>query len=149
MPPNPFAPKPVPRRTKAYVQMFVGPQLRPDGRMPVSAHQEVAGLLDELSSITHERRGVYNRIDLVRSTLDEWIQREYDYRELPNEVFHALYYRTGHREWRKAITHAERDALGVKLAQVRSILGQHYPDCPPLRMVFRKLGLAEKSLNTW
>lgn len=149
MPPNPFAPKPVPRGTKAFVQMFAGSQLRPDGRMPVAAHDEAAGLLDGLLSITHERRGFYNRIGAVRSTLDEWVQREYDYSELSNEAFHALYYRNGHREWRKSITAAERDDLAQKLARLRIILGEHYPDCLPLRMLQRKLDLAEKSLNTW
>lgn len=149
MPPNPFAPKPVPRQTKPYTQTFVGQQLRPDGRMPIAAHQAVAGLLDDLLSITHERRGVCNRVDWVRSTLDEWVQREYDSNELPNEVFHALYYRAGHREWRKSITPIERDILSAKIAQVRSILNEHYPDCPPLRAMIRKLDLAEKSLNTW
>lgn len=149
MPPNPFAPKPIPRHTKPYTQTFVGPQLRPDGRMPIAAHHEVARLLGSLLSITHERRGIYNRIDLVRSTLDEWVQREYDHNALPNEVFHALYYRAGDQNWLKSITPEQRDDLHTKIAQVRTILTRHYPDCRPLHSVIRKLNLAEKSLNTW
>lgn len=149
MPPNPFAPKPVPRGTKTFVQMFAGPQLRPDARMLIAAHDEVAGLLAGLLSITHDRRGVYNRIDAVRSMLDEWVQREYDYSELSSETFHALYYRNGHREWRKSITEAERDDLATKLVRLRVILGDQYPDCLPMRGLLRKLDLAEKSLNTW
>lgn len=149
MPPNPLAPKSVPRGTKAFVQMFAGPKLRPDARMPIAAHDEAAGLLDGLLSITHERPGLYNRIDTVRSTLDEWVQREYNYSELPNVTFHALYYRNGHREWRKSITTAERAELAMKIAQLRTILSRHYPDCQPLRGLLRKLDLAEKSLGTW
>ncbi len=149
MPPNPFAPKPVPHGTKAFVQTFAGPQLRPDARMPIAAHDEAAGLLDGLLSITHERRGIYNRIDTVRSTLDEWIQREYDYSELSNETFHALYYRNGSREWRKSITAAESKDLTRKLTRLRALLMEHYPDCKPLRGLLRKLDLAGTSLDNW
>lgn len=49
-------------------------------------------LLKSVLVASFHRKGVYNRVDGIRSELDEWTMREYNRAELPSEVFFDLYY---------------------------------------------------------
>ena len=144
-----------PRRTKpqrnsvGYVQTFVGPQRRPKGKMPIEAHTEVGALLLSVLVDSYYRKGVYNRIDSVRSELDEWTQREYSHDELPNEQFFDLYYHESNTTFSRSLSVAERDRHVDSLERVKQILRSHYPDCPPLRSLVGKVDSAIKSMQTW
>lgn len=137
------------RSTVGYVQTFVGPRRRPKGRMPIEAHVEVGRLLKSVLKGTFDRKGVYNRVDSIRSELDEWTQREYDHAELPNERFFDLYYRDSGSPVLRPLTVAERDDYQVSLVKAKEILVKHYPDCPPLRSLLKKVDAAAKSLQNW
>ncbi|MGH8027869.1 MAG: DUF5623 domain-containing protein [Pseudoxanthomonas sp.] len=132
-----------------YVQTFVGPQRRPDARMPISAHEEIGKILKSVMSICHNRRGIANKIDAVRSELDEWIQREYDQSELPSERFHQIYYGDNDLHEKKSITDTERMLLMENLDEITGILSRHYPDCAPRRALIRSIGTAQKALIRW
>lgn len=146
----PVAPKPpAPRDSVGYVQTFVGPQRRPKGRMPIEAHAEVGRLLKSVLTATHHRKGVYNRVNAVRSELDEWTQREYGRAELPSEQFFELYYHESGSTFERALSATERARHDMSLLEAKKILTQYYPDCPPLRSLLKKLDAAQKSLLTW
>lgn len=139
-----------PRSTVGFVQTFAGPRRRPDARMPIDAHEEVARLIGTVLSASETRKGVANRLNSVRSDLDEWVQREYTQAELPNDRFHEMYYGDrGSHPFAKSMDAAEATQHRARLARVREILRQHYPDCEPLRALFRSLDAAEKSLTNW
>jgi hypothetical protein len=53
--------------------------------MPITSHTEVGTGLKQLLVRYAKRPGVYNRLDHVRSELDEWVQREYTRSELGDE----------------------------------------------------------------
>ncbi len=137
------------RNTVEYIQTFVGSQRRPKGSMSVDAHAEVGTLLKSVLVASYHRKGVYNRVNAVRSELDEWVQREYNDSELPNEQFFNLYYRETPAADRRSILPAERIRHLENLQRVKGILGKQYPDCRPLRVLFNKLDLAIKSMQTW
>lgn len=146
----PAARKPAgPRNSIGYVQTFVGPQRRPKARMPIEAHAEVGRLLKSVLTATYHRKGVYNRVNAIRSELDEWTQREYNHAELPNEQFFELYYHESGSTFERALSEAVRAHHGTSLTEAKKILVQHYPDCPPLRSLLQKLDAAQKSLQTW
>lgn len=146
----PVARKPAgPRNSVGYVQTFVGPQRRPKARMPIEAHAEVGRLLKSVLTATYHRKGVYNRVNAIRSELDEWTQREYNYAELPNEQFFELYYHESGSTFERMLSEAERARHDKSLMDAKGILTQHYPDCPPLRSLLKKLDAAQKSLQTW
>lgn len=138
-----------PRNSVGYIQTFVGPQRRPKGRMPIAAHAEVGRLLKSVLTAAHERKGVYNRINAVRSELDEWTQREYNHAELPSEQFFDLYYHESGSTFERALPAAERARHSDSLNQAKRVLSTHYPDCPPLRSLLKKIDAAHKSLQTW
>lgn len=137
------------RNSVGYVQTFVGPQRRPKGQMPIEVHAEVGRLLKSVLLATYHRKGVYNRINAIRSELDEWAQREYNHAELPNEQFFQLYYHESGSTFSRSLTEAERKRYAESLVDAKKLLGEHYPDCPPLRSLLKKVDAAVKSLQRW
>ena len=117
--------------------------------MPVEVHAAVGSLLKWVLAVSYHRKGVYNRVDAIRSELDEWTQREYNYDELPNEQFFDLYYHGTESSFARSITAEERDRHVASLTRVREILVEHYPECPPLRSLMTKVSAAVSSLQGW
>lgn len=148
---KPTARKPSgPRNTVGYVWTFVGPQRRPKARMPIAAHAEVGRLLKSVLAISHRRKGVYNRVDAIRSELDEWTQREYSAAELSNEEFFDLYYHEGRAPKDPRSLSPEEQARHIEsLMQVKRTLAKHYPDCAPLRAMLKRADAAITSLGNW
>lgn len=142
--------KPAPRVTVSFQTVLGGERRRPDARMPIDAHAEVGKLLKSVLRQTRLRRGAYNRIDVIRSELDEWVQREYDRSELPDEIFFTLYYKED--SYFKDLGYecqTPRQELIQSIEAAKSILTQHYPDCAPLRAILKSADLAIKSLESW
>jgi len=137
-----------PRSTVGYVQTFVGPQRRPKGRMSIEAHEQVGTLLKSVLVASHHRKGVYNRVNGIRSELDEWTQREYNHAELPNEQFFDLYYHESGSSFARTLSADERAVHVVSLEHVKQILTHHYPDSLPLRALMKKLDTAITSMRT-
>jgi hypothetical protein len=136
-------------KSVAYVQAFVGPQRRPKGQMPIKTHAEVGRLLKSVLVETYHRKGVYNRVNAIRSELDEWVQREYNDAELSNKQFFELYYRESGSTFKRSLSNAERERHTESLTEVKRLLYVHYPDCPPLRSLLKKIDVAVKSLQSW
>lgn len=132
-----------------YIQTLVGPQRRPKGRMPIEVHAEVGSLLKSVLAVSYNRKGVYNRINSVRSELDEWTQREYNHDELPNELFFDLYYHESSVTVPRTLPNVEREHHIGNMERVKKILRGQYPDCPPLRALVKKVDSAIKSMQTW
>jgi hypothetical protein len=137
------------RDTIGYVPMFSHAQRRPSTRMPIEAHEEIGRLLKSVYDATYSRRGVHNRVDSVRCTLDDWLQREYNDRELPNERFHNVYYGSQGAPASRGLIRIDRQAHLDKIDKVSKILKRHYPDCVPIHSLQRKLELARHSLKAW
>ncbi|MRR50420.1 MAG: hypothetical protein EG825_05825 [Rhodocyclaceae bacterium] len=139
-----------PSNTVGYNWTMVGPRRRPNARMPIQAHAEVGRLLKAVLAATHRRNGVYNRVDAIRSELDEWAQREYNRAELPDERFFELYYREAPPPTlSRSLPPEERTRYADSLALVKTTLTKHYPDCAPLRSMLKRADAAVVSLQNW
>lgn len=132
-----------------YSLFLAGSRRRPKGRMPVEVHEAVGRLLKSVLVDTWKRRGAYRRVDAIRSELDNWVQCEYGRDEMPDEVFHTLYYRELPATDPLAAVPATRDRHIACLSEVKVLLQRHYPDCAPLRELLKKADLAIRSLQTW
>ncbi len=149
------APKPrgksEPRVTAGYYTMFDSRQRRrPATRMPIEAHAEVGKLLKAVIAQCFERAGVKNRLEHVRSDLDDWVQHEYGHDELPNERFFELYYRDENAGGAEAPTGEAWRAKQIEhLQRAKAILTLHYPDCAPVRTLLTSIDAAIKSLRSW
>lgn len=142
-------PRSGPLNSVGYTRMFVGPDRRPATRMPIRVHTEIAQLLGGVLADSHYRPGVYNRVDMVRSDLDEWVQREYTAHELPSDQFHDLYYRHVPGTYKRRIEPAAQDRHLQNLEKAKILLRQHYPECAPLRAMIRNLDYAVASMQAW
>lgn len=137
------------RASVAYSGLFVGAQRRPAGKMSLEAHEEVGTLLGSVLSISFHRKGVENKLNEVRSELDEWVQREYDDSELSLVQLNDLYYCHIDRTYPKHLGAEEIVEKTACLLKAKSILSENYPDCRPLLKVLEKLDKANRSLLSW
>lgn len=126
-----------------------GNSRRPAGRMPLDVHDQVARELRYSIGAAMHRSGVSSRLNRVRNELDDWVQVEYDRKELDMERFSNMYYGSEAAHLKRVPTAAEVNSLVVSIKQVRDRLTAHYPMCPPLRKLLRQLDLAHKSALTW
>ena len=49
----------------------------------------------------------------------------------------------------QSLTETERERHAENLMQAAKLLDEHYPDCPPLRLLLKKMDAAVKSLQSW
>jgi hypothetical protein len=117
--------------------------------MPIESHAEAGRLLKSVLVVAYKRKGVYKRLNSVRCELDEWAMREFSDDELSVEQLNKLYYQESGTTSSTSITESERKSHAESLAQVKNILGKHYPDCSPLRMLLKKVDAAVGSLTSW
>lgn len=129
-------------------QSLSGPKRLPKLRVPIAAHAEVGRLLKSVLAVSYYRKGVYNRIDQIRSDLDDLASRDYNYDELPNEQFMKLYYRGSGSTFSRSLSIVDRDHHIATLEQVKKLLIEHFPDST-VKKVFKKLESAVKSLQSW
>jgi hypothetical protein len=128
----------------------MGKSLRPNGTMPLSAHEECGRLLKEAYAASYHRKGVYNRVGSVRSTLEAWAMCEYpDQKNPTNEEFFKLYYHGPSPTFQRQINQADRDRHIAALRKVLEIVFTHYPEGSPLGELRKTLNRAIKSLETW
>lgn len=123
---------------------------RPNARMPVQAHQELARLLREARSGALFNKKAENAIGMIRTTLDDWVQKEYpSEKELPNELFHDMYY--GHDDFKNEPTPSEAKKIELinTLIRAKTLFNLHYHNCEPVRWVNNKFSLAVKSIENW
>jgi hypothetical protein len=117
--------------------------------MPIAAHAQAGQLLKSVLAVSYCRKGVYNRVNSVRSELDDWVQCEYNRTELPNEEFFDLYYHGADKTFPRSLPDLERARHVESLRSVTQLVTEHYPDCPPLRSLRRKVDAAIESLLCW
>lgn len=136
--------------TVPYQFAFGGVYRRPIARMSLTRHREIASALNDVLSRVEARAGAYNRLDHVRSELDEWVQREYSSRELPADDFHRMYY-DGRSSgiWPTSLDEKEKAGAIEKVRRVQILLAEHYADCAPVRDLCAKLTLAIRSIENW
>jgi hypothetical protein len=91
--------------------------VRPNAKMSLEGHKEVAALLDQILAMTHLRKSVHSPVGLIRSELDEWVQKEYSRVEMPDAVFHELYYAHRSPVQLKKICHARGSRPAIESTQ--------------------------------
>jgi hypothetical protein len=136
--------------TVEYHQMFVrGALRRPNGKMPLEMHERLGQILKGVLAKSRPRRGVYNRLNEVRSDLEEWMGREHRDADIPNDRYLAVYYGDGALSVEGHRGEDTKSEFTSRLAEVQQVLIEHYPDTAPLRAMLSKIEAARKSAETW
>jgi hypothetical protein len=113
---------------------------RPAKRMPLEMHLTLGPLVaalanSELPSVAHRAVG------RVRTTLDDWLQMEYNRDEMSVEQFEAAYY--GHKRLRPITGITEQIEA---FRRVIDVLQQGYAECAPRRQMLKRLTKAQAAL---
>lgn len=124
---------------------------RPNGRMPLDVHDDVASRLNAIERIAYYRSGVSKRVWRVKSALDEWAQREYNREELPHDRFSAMYLPGNNFDdsAMRRISPNECAHAVTSLEYIAQTLSRYYPRCAPLSTQLKQLDLAVQSLKKW
>ncbi len=137
-----------PNATVGYRMVLMrGERRRPARRMPVEGHMAVGRLLKSVIYDMRGRKSVYNPLNGVRSDLDDWVQCEYGREELSNEVFFDLYYHEDEAPQTELTGAARLAHHASTLVEAKQILARHYPDCAPLRSMFKAIDKATTALQ--
>ena len=115
--------------------------------MPIELHQKIARLLH--SVLSDEDWEVYRRLNSVRSILDDWLQMEYNRRELSDDLFHSMYYGEGLAPTApEAVAALTVQGRITNIQGVRDALTSTYHDCAPLRSFLQKIDIALSRLRS-
>ncbi len=128
--------------TIPYNGMLGGARRRPSGAMGVPGHIEMGRILKAVLHSKHRPWGAYQRIDSVRSTLEDWMAREIGNKELAGPEFFDVYYHDADSEGPYAEAAQSRGGLVRILRELKSMLRGAYPDCAPLRQQLHKIDMA-------
>lgn len=119
------------------------PEFRPSARMAMEAHLEARRFLLPAEERTRFNPAICRHIARVRADLYAWAWHEHPDAEstLQGQVEIPAPMEP------EPLTLAERDALTAGIANVKRLVGQHYPNCPPLRSMLRELDAAAALLQ--
>ncbi|HEY1095635.1 MAG TPA: DUF5623 domain-containing protein [Alphaproteobacteria bacterium] len=123
---------------------------RPNAKMPVKAHQEISQLLKEALAITDCHKRANTPLGEIRTTLDDWVQKEYpSHEELPEEVFHAMYYGDSPFECECNPPDVRKQDLRRILERIGKIIDANYHSCSPVRWIHKRLANTSEWIDKW
>lgn len=114
-----------------------GVSWRPDGRMSIASHKEVAALIKALDYYHPLPSRDIAGLVAARVLLDDWVQKEYSRKEMSDEVFGALYYGAA-----SELPHGVDPPAAV--SRIRHLVRTAYPDSAPTRSLLRRLATVER-----
>lgn len=134
-----------------YPTLSKNPLRRPPQPLMLDRHREVGLILQHLRTLSRGRAGVHNRISVVASMLDDWLQHEYDHRVLPYQEFLHIYYGSSDGSYRPIdkLTTDKRDAFLRELEKVEQILTVGYIDCKPRDLLLKEIHFCRVALDRW
>lgn len=128
--------------TIPYAMMFDRARRKPSGAIGVPGHIEMGRILKAVIHSRHRPWGAYQRMNSVRSTLEDWMGFEIGSEELDGPEFFDVYYHDPDTEGPYAQAAQSRDGLVRILGDLKGMLRDAYPDCAPLRAQIHKIDMA-------
>ncbi len=128
--------------TIPYNAMFGRARRRPTGAMGVPGHIEMGRILKAVIHSKHRPWGAHQRLDSVRSTLEDWMALEISKGDLDGPEFFDVYYHDPDSEGPYAEAAQSRGGLISILGELKTMLQGAYPDCAPLRQQLHKIDMS-------
>lgn len=132
------------KTTVPYGTMFGASRRKPVGVMGLAEHQEAGRLIKALLRSRFKPWSVNQRLETLRSTLEDWLNVEISQDSLQEKGFFAIYYGSDqdfdHLQMEIGSTQSVIDAI----EQLKDKLVRAYPDCAPLRKLTGRLDTALK-----
>jgi len=112
---------------------------RPRGALTLEGHFEAGRIIKAVIWSRQRPYGVYQRMNALRSTLEDWMGREVTDAEFKGVDFFDVYYHELEEEDPLAHRVASPQGVADLLGDLKSMLQSAYPDCGPLRQELRRI----------
>ncbi|WP_137721000.1 DUF5623 domain-containing protein [Brevundimonas sp. SGAir0440] len=112
---------------------------RPKGALNLEGHIEAGRMIKAVIWSSHRPYGVYRRMNALRSTLEDWMDREVADSEFANIDFFDVYYHDLDDEDPLAHRVASPQDVAKLLGELREKLQKAYLDSVPLRRELRRI----------
>lgn len=129
-------------KTIPYRSMFGNSDRRPAGVMPVAEHIAAGRIIKAVLHSSNWPYGVYQRMNELRSTLENWLSLEIGRSQLQGPEFFDVYYRDPDSEGPYAEAAQSRSGLIRILGELKQKLQAAYPDCGPLRKQLHRIEMS-------
>ncbi|MCW6530796.1 DUF5623 domain-containing protein [Sphingomonas sp. MMSM20] len=120
---------------------------RPKGELGVEGHIEVGRMIKAVLSSRERPFSVYRRMNSVRSTLEDWMNKEIGRGQLEGPEFFDVYYHELEDEDPLLSRAASRVGLIAILGILKQKLQAAYPDCAPLRSLLNSIDMSVKMID--
>ena len=120
---------------------------RPKGELGIEGHREVGRMVKVVLSSGSLPYSVYNRMESVRCTLEDWMGLEIGRGQLEGPEFFDVYYNDLEDDdplWDKA---KSCDGVIAILGALKHKLKAAYPDCAPLRRHLNRIDMSVKLIR--
>jgi hypothetical protein len=117
-------------------------QRRPAGEMGIEGHIEAGRIIKAVLRSRHGTYAVDNRMNSLRSTLEDWMCLEIGRGQLEGPEFFEVYYSEAEGDapyWEMA---KSRAGIVAMLGDLKQKLQAAYPDCAPLRKQFHRIDMS-------
>lgn len=139
---------PVPNSTTVpYRYDFGSRSRRPAAKMTLEEHIEAGRIIKAVIHSNQSTYAVYNRMNSLRSTLEDWMCLEIDRRQLNKIDFVEVYYSGAEGDAPYDTIAKSRDGIIKMLGGLKQKLQAAYPDCAPLRKQLHRIGTSMSVLR--
>lgn len=121
---------------------------RPAAEMGVLQHKEAGRILKAVLNSGDISGGAFERLNKVRSTLEDWLSLEIDRKQLDGREFFEVYYSSATGDEPYHIRAKSRSSLLGMLASLKKMLKGAYPDCAPLRQQLHRIDMSTSSIKS-
>lgn len=122
-------------------------QRRPRGRLGIPGHSAIGASIKALLGSPSCPYPVRQRLNRIRSTLEDWLGGEIDPRELPDTEFFDVYYHDLPITDPLRERSASPEGMIEVLSEIRSGLTSAYPDCAPLRLLLNRIDMSSRLMR--
>jgi hypothetical protein len=120
---------------------------RPAAKMTVEEHIEAGRIIKAVLHSNQSTYAVYNRMNSLRSTLEDWMCLEIDRRQLDRIDFFEVYYREAEGDAPYDEMAKSRGGVIKMLGDLKQKLQAAYPDCAPLRKQIHRIDISISMLG--
>lgn len=122
---------------------------RPAGELGINGHIEAGQIIKAVLWSNKRPYGVYNRLNSLRSTLEDWMGLEIGHGQLDGPDFFDVYYHEDDGDNPYGEMAMSHDGIVSMLGDLKKKLQAAYPTCAQLRQQLHRIDMSVSLLGKW
>lgn len=128
--------------TVPYSYSLGSPERRPAEKMGIEGHKEAGRIIKGILQSDQRPFAAYNRMNSLRSTLEDWMSLESGPKQLEDREFFEVYYSEAEGDAPYRELAKSRAGIIAMLGDLKKKLQAAYPDCAPLRKQLHRIDMS-------